>query len=293
MQERIDQLATQYVDRMAGFGGRCDFVKDVALHYPLQVILSILGLPEDDYARMLQLTQELFGAEDPDIARMGDDQSILDVILDFVNYFTAVAGDRRAQPTDDLSSVIANAEIDGQPLLDMDMLGHFIIIATAGHDTTSNAIAGGMVALLEDREQLELLQAQPELIDRAADEFVRFVTPVKHFMRTCQEPYTVRDVTFQPGDKLYLSFASANRDDEVFTDPMRLDVRRENASSHLAFGFGQHFCLGAHLARMEIRSLFKELLGRLEEIELVGEPTWIHSYFVQGPKSIPISYRLR
>jgi len=292
MQERIDQLATQYVDRMAGLGGRCDFVKDVALHYPLQVILSILGLPEDDYPRLLQLTQELFGAEDPDIARMGDDQSILDVILDFVNYFTALAGDRRAQPTDDLSSVIANAEIDGQPLLDMDMLGHFLIIATAGHDTTSNAIAGGMVALLEDREQLELLQAQPDLIDRAADEFVRFVTPVKHFMRTCQEPYTVRDVTFQPGDKLYLSFASANRDDEVFTDPMRLDVRRENASSHLAFGFGQHFCLGAHLARMEIRSLFKELLGRLEDIELVGEPTWIHSYFVQGPKSIPISYRL-
>jgi cytochrome P450 len=292
MQSRIDQLATHYVDQMAGLGGRCDFVSDVALHFPLQVILSILGLPEDDYARMLKLTQELFGAEDPDIARMGEDQSILDVLLDLVNYFTALAGDRRVHPTDDLSSVIANAEIDGQPLPDMDMLGHYVIIATAGHDTTSNAIAGGLVALMESRDQLELLQSQPALIDRAADEFIRFVSPVKHFMRTCQEPFALRGVTFQPGDSLYLSYASANRDDEVFADPMRLDVRRENASSHLAFGFGQHFCLGAHLARMEIRALFKELLGRLDHIELVAEPTWIRSYFVQGPKSIPISYRL-
>ena len=102
----------------------------------------------------------------------------------------------------------------------------------------------------------------------------------------------MRDVTFQPGDALYLSYASANRDEEVFTDPMCLDVRRGNASSHLAFGFGQHFCLGAHLARMEIRALFRELLGRLDQIELVGEPTWIRSYFVQGPKSVPITYQL-
>ena len=292
MQSRIDQLATHYVDRMASLGGRCDFVSDVALHFPLQVILSILGLPEKDYARMLKLTQELFGSEDPDIARLGEDQSILDVMLDLVNYFTDLAAERRVHPTDDLSSVIANAEIDGRLLPDMDMLGHYVIIATAGHDTTSNAIAGGLVALMEYRDQLELLRKQPELIDGAADEFIRFVSPVKHFMRTCQESFTVRDVTFQPGDALYLSYASANRDDEVFTDPMRLDVCRENASSHLAFGFGQHFCLGAHLARMEIRALFRELLGRLDHIELVGEPTWVRSYFVQGPKSIPITYRL-
>jgi cytochrome P450 len=293
MQSTVDGLATHYVDQMASMGGRCDFVTDVALQFPLQVILSILGLPKDDYARMLKLTQELFGAEDPDIARMGDDQSTMGVVLDFVNYFTELAGNRRAHPTDDLSSVIANAEIDGQPLVDMDMLGHFIIIATAGHDTTSNAIGGGLLALIEDRDQLELLQRQPELIDRAADEIIRFVSPVKHFMRTCRQPFTIRDVTFGVGDLLYLSYASANRDDEVFANPMHLDVRRENASSHLAFGFGQHFCLGAHLARMEVRAIFRELLGRLEQIELVGDPTWIHSYFVQGPKSIPVSYQLR
>ena len=293
LQARVDELARESVDRMAELGGRCDFVNDIALHFPLQVILSILGLPEDDYARMLKLTQELFGAEDPDIARLGEDDAMFAVILDFVNYFNALAGDRRSHPTGDLASVIANATIDGEPLTDMDMLGHYLIIATAGHDTTSNAISGGLLALLEYPDQLALLREQPELIDAAADEIIRYVSPVKHFLRNCQEPFTRRDVTFEPGDIVYLSFASANRDDDVFMDAMRLDARRENASSHLAFGFGRHFCLGAHLARMEVRSIFKALLPRLEHIELASDPTWIHAYFVQGPKSIPISYRLR
>jgi cytochrome P450 len=278
---------------MAAMGGRCDFVTDVALHFPLQVILSILGLPEADYARMLQLTQELFGAEDPDIGRLGEDQSLYEVLLDFVAYFTALAEDRRAQPTDDLASVIANARVDGQPLPDMDMLGHYLIIATAGHDTTSNTISGGLLALIEHPDQLDLLRSRPELVDGAADELIRYVSPVRHFMRTCRAPFPLGDVTIEPGEMVYLSYASANRDDEVFADPFRLDVRRGNAASHLAFGFGRHFCLGAHLARMEIRSLFRELLPRLDHVELAGEPTWIRANFVQGPKSVPISYRMR
>jgi cytochrome P450 len=292
MQARVDELAKFYVDRMADMGNECDFVNDVALHFPLQVILSLLGLPEDDYTRMLKLTQELFGAEDPDIARMGENQSIMNVLLDFVSYFTDLANNRRAQPTDDLASVIANAKIDGNSLADMEVLGHYLIIATAGHDTTSNAISAGLLALLEHRDQLELLQAQLDLIDHAADEIIRYVTPVKHFLRNCQASFTLRDVTFEPGDLLYLSFASANRDDDVFADPMRLDVRRENAASHLAFGFGRHFCLGAHLARMEVRAIFKELLPRLEHVGLAGEPTWIRAYFVQGPKRIPLRYHV-
>ncbi len=293
LQARVDELATHYVDRMAAMGGECDFVNDVALHFPLQVILSILGLPEDDYARMLKLTQELFGAEDPDIARLGEDSSMLEVLLDMVTYFTALATERREVPTEDLASVIANAVLDGEPLPDMDMLGHFVIIATAGHDTTSNAISGGLLALMEHPTQLELLRARPELIDHAADELIRYVSPVKHFLRNCKQPFTLRDTTFEPGDLLYLSYASANRDDEVFADPFRLDVQRENAANHVAFGFGRHFCLGAHLARMEVRSIFRELLGRLDHIELAAEPSWIQAYFVQGPKRIPIRYSLR
>ena len=277
---------------MAAMGGRCDFARDIAMHYPLQVILSILGLPEDDYAKMLKLTQELFGAEDPDIGRAGEDHTVLEVMLDFVGYFTELAADRRAHPGTDLASVIANAELDGAPLPDMDVFGFYLIIATAGHDTTSNSIAGGLLALIENPDQLKLLQDQPELIDGAADEIIRYVSPVKHFIRTCREPFTLSDVTFQPGDITLLSYASANRDDEVFADPFRLDVTRANASSHLAFGFGRHFCLGAHLARMEIRAIFRELLGRLDSIELAGEPTFVHSRLVSGPKTLPIAYQL-
>jgi cytochrome P450 len=293
MQARVDLLAKQSVDRMVELGGECDFVNDVALHYPLQVILSILGLPADDYPRVLQLTQELFGAEDPDIGRMADDAAGSNVLLDFVDYFTQLARERREVPTADLASVIANARIDGELLPDLDMLGHYVIIATAGHDTTSSAIAGGLLALVEFPDQLELLQERPELIDQAADEIIRYVSPVKHLMRNCQAPLTMRGVTFEAGDLLYLSYASANRDDEIFPDPDRLDVTRENAAGHLAFGFGRHFCLGVHLARMEIRAIFRELLGRLDHIELAGEPRWTHAYFVEGPKSIPIRASLR
>jgi cytochrome P450 len=292
MQTRVDELARHYVDQMAGMDGRCDFARDIAMHYPLQVILSILGLPEDDYAKMLELTQELFGAEDPDIGRAGEDHTVLEVMLDFVGYFTELAADRRAHPGTDLASVIANAELHGAPLPDMDVFGFYLIIATAGHDTTSNSTAGGLLALIENPDQLKLLQDQPELIDGAADELIRYVSPVKHFIRTCREPFTLRDITFEPGDITLLSYASANRDDEVFEDPFRLDVTRANASSHLAFGFGRHFCLGAHLARMEIRAIFRELLGRLDHVELAGEPTFVHSRLVSGPKTLPIAYQL-
>lgn len=293
MADRVDELARQFVDQMAAMGGRCDFANDVAMHYPLQVILSILGLPEEDHAKMLKLTQELFGAEDPDIGRAGEDHSVLAVMMDFVGYFTGLAADRRSNPTGDLASVIANADLNGAPLPDMDVFGYYLIIATAGHDTTSNSIAGGLLALLEHRDQLELLQSRPELVDGAADELIRFVSPVKHFIRTCQEPFTLRDTTFQPGDITLLSYASANRDDEVFEDPFRLDVTRANASSHLAFGFGRHFCLGAHLARMEVRAIFRELLGRLDSIELDGDVTFVQSRLVSGPKVLPIRYSLR
>jgi cytochrome P450 len=293
LSERVDQLARQSVDQMAALGGRCDFMNDVAVHYPLQVIMALLGLPEDDYPRMLKLTQEIFGAEDPDIARVGEDQSIMDVIVDFLQYFGALTADRRAVATDDLASVIAHARINDEPLPDMDTFGFYLIIATAGHDTTSNVIGGSLLALLEYPDQLALLQAEPELIPQAADEFIRYVAPVKHFMRTCRQPFTVRDMTFEPGDLVLLSFASATRDEAVFADSQRLDVRRTGDTNHLGFGFGRHFCLGAHLARLEIRAFYRELLARLDHVELAADPTWIRANFVQGPKSIPITYALR
>jgi cytochrome P450 len=293
MADRIDELAKEWVDRMAAMGGQCDFANDIAMHYPLQVILSILGLPEEDHQKMLKLTQELFGAEDPDIGRVSEDATVLDVMMDFITYFTGLAADRRAHPTEDLASVIANAQLDGSPLPDMDVMGFYLIIATAGHDTTSNSIAGGLLALLEHPEQLALLQSDPTLFDNAAVELIRYVSPVKHFLRTCQEPFTVGGVDFVPGDVTLLSFASGNRDEDVFENPFALDVQRANASSHLAFGFGRHFCLGAQLARMEVRAFFRKLVGRLDSIELAGEPTFVHSTLVSGPKTLPVRFSFK
>lgn len=292
LSDRVDALARRYVDEMAAMGSECDLARDVAMHFPLHVILSILGLPETDYPRMLQLTQELFGGDDPDIGRAGQDGSVVEVILDFMTYFTGLAADRRVHPGSDLASVIANARLDDAPLPDLDVFGFYLIIATAGHDTTSNAIAGGLLALIENPDERQRLVEQPDLIEGGADELIRYVSPVKHFIRTCQAPFRLGEVTFQPGDVTLLSYASANRDERVFPDPFRLDVTRPNASKHLAFGFGRHFCLGAHLARMEVRALFRELLGRLETVELAGSPTFVQSRLVSGPKTLPVRYRL-
>jgi cytochrome P450 len=291
--DTVDRLAKDSVDQMASMGGKCDFMNDVAVHYPLQVIMTILGLPEDDYPRMLKLTQEMFGAEDPSIARVGEDQAIMEVILDFMNYFATLTADRRNHPTDDLATVIAEARIDGKPLPDMDTFGFYLIIATAGHDTTANVIGGALLALLEHPKQLALLQEHPDLMSQAADEFIRYVAPVKHFMRTCRESFTLRGVTLSPGDLVLLSYASATRDESVFADAQRLDVLRATDTNHLGFGFGRHFCLGAHLARMEIRAFYKELLSRLDHLELVAEPTWVRANFVQGPRTIPVAYSFR
>jgi cytochrome P450 len=291
LDERLGDLARQAVDRMVALGGSCDFVRDVAVHYPLQVILTILGLPESDFDRMLQLTQELFGNEDPEMSRGTNREDLLLVLQDFFGYFAQLTEDRRACPAEDLASVIANGQIDGCPIGPIEIVSYYMIIATAGHDTTSSAMAGGMQALVENPDQLQRLRDDPSLLDSAADEMIRWTTPVKHFMRTVTEPYEVRGHQFSPGDLLLLSYPSANRDEEVFDDPFRFDVGR-SPNPHLAFGFGAHYCLGARLAKMEIKALLAELLPRLRSIELAGEPSLVQSTFVSGLKRLPLRYEL-
>jgi len=293
LEPAVADLARQAVDRMAADpGGRCDFVADVALHYPLRVILSILGLPQDDEPRMLRLTQELFGSGDPALRRPGTGTDLAAVIKDFYRYFTQLAADRRDDPTGDLASVIANAEIEGRPLSDTAMLSYYVLIATAGHDTTSATLAGGLGALVDHRHQLARLQAEPALIAPAVDEIVRWVSPVRHFLRYATEPAELGGVTVKPGDALLLSYPSANRDEDVFDDPFRFDVTRANADRHLGFGFGVHHCLGAHLARLELTAFFTELLPRLESIERDGPEEQVRAAFVGGPRRMPIRYQL-
>ncbi len=288
---RLAELARLSAERMVELGGECDFSRDIAMQFPLQVILAILGLPEDDYPRMLKLTQELFGASDPELSRGQSMEDLMAVVQDFFVYFTELTETRKGQPTEDLASVIANGTIDGEPLGIMEQISYYVIVATAGHDTTASAMAGGLQALAEHPDQLARLQADPSLMSSAVDEVIRWVTPVKHFMRNCTTEYTLRDHTFQPGDAVLLSYPSANRDEDVFTDPFTFDVGR-SPNKHLAFGFGVHYCLGVMLARMEIKALLTEIVPRLKRLELAGEPSEMQTLFVGGLKHLPLRYEL-
>jgi len=292
LKDRCDELARFYVDKMAAQGPELDFVQEIAVNYPLYVILSLLGLPESDFPRMLRLTQELFGGDDSEFQRDGGVEAVLATLLDFFAYFSELTASRRAHPTDDLASSIANATINGEPLSDMDTASYYVIVATAGHDTTSAAIAGGLLALLENPMELTRLQRDPALMGTAVEEMIRWVTPVKEFMRTAQADTEVRGVPIAKGDSVLLSYPSANRDEEVFADAARFDVGRD-PNKHLSFGYGVHFCLGAALARMEMNSFFSELIPRIESIELAGEPELVATTFVGGVKHLPIRFSLK
>jgi cytochrome P450 len=290
---RVDELAKRYVDKMADMGGECDFVTDIAVDFPLYVIMSLLGLPESDFGRMHMLTQEMFGGDDDEYKRDGgslEDQ--LAVLLDFFAYFSKLTASRRENPTDDLASAIANGRIDGEPLSDVDTASYYVIVASAGHDTTKDAISGGLHALIQNPGELDRLRGDPSLMGTAVEEMIRWSTPVKEFMRTATADTTVRGVDIAKGESVYLAYVSGNRDEEVFTDPFRFDVGRD-PNKHVAFGYGVHFCLGAALARMEMNSLFTELLSRLDTIELAGKPELSATTFVGGLKHLPVRYSFK
>jgi cytochrome P450 len=292
LEDRLAVLARHSVDHMMSLGDSCDFARDVAMPLPLNVILAILGLPESDYPRMLTLTQELFGNADEELQRGPSGQDLIAVVQDFFAYFTELTLKRRAEPQDDLTSVIANAIVDGQHLTDIQTISYYVIAATAGHDTTSASMAGGMLALIQNPDQLEKLRRDPSLVNTAVDEIIRWVTPVKHFMRTAAQDTEIDGNPIRKGESVLLSYPSANRDENVFDNPFRFDITR-NPNKHLAFGFGVHYCLGAMLARMEIRALLNELVPRLDHIELAGEPSFMKTLFVGGLKRLPVKYDLR
>jgi cytochrome P450 len=282
----IAALARESVDRMEAMGGACDFARDIANWYPLRVIMAILGVPPEDEGLMLRLTQELLGPSDPEMRRQGPRRH---TYRDFAEYFGRVTADRRRQPRDDVASVIANATLDGQPLGELEAMSYYVIIATAGHDTTSSTTAGGLLALLDTPAALARLRAQPELLTTAVDEMIRWVSPVKHFFRTATEDYVLRGRQIAAGDSLMMCYPSGNRDEDVFEAPFEFRIDR-SPNRHLAFGFGAHLCLGMHLARLEIRAFFRELLPRLDHVELAGEPAWTEANFVNGLKRLPIRY---
>ena len=298
LEERIRQIAREHVDHMAALGGRCDFVRDVALTYPLRVIMEILGVPPGDEPRMLKLTQELFGAADPELNRSrgeNDGKLGLDdlqaVIADFFMYFKGITDARKAAPGSDLASVIANSSIDGAPINDFETMSYYVIVATAGHDTTSSSTAGAVWGMCERPEAFAAVKADPSLIPGLVDEAIRWVTPVKHFMRSATEDTEIGGRKIAKGDWLFLSYPSGNRDEAVFDDPDLFKPER-SPNRHLAFGYGAHLCLGQHLAKMEMRILFEELMPRLTSLAFDGPATRAEAAFVGGPKKLPIRFEM-
>jgi len=299
LEDRIRQIAREHVDQMAALGGECDFARDIAVTYPLRVIMEVLGVPREDEPRMLRLTQELFGAADPDLSRSGaqtgegpDQMAELQaVIADFFLYFKSITDARKAEPRGDLATVIANGQIDGAPISDFEAMSYYVIVATAGHDTTSSSTAGAIWGLCEAPDQFAKLKADPSLIPGLVDESIRWTTPVKHFMRSATAPYELRGRQIEAGDWFWLAYPSGNRDEEVFEAPDAFRIDR-NPNRHLAFGYGAHLCLGQHLAKLEMRILWEELIPRLETLELAGEPKLATANFVGGPKRLPIRYRI-
>lgn len=309
LEGRIAEIAKAHVDRMAELAGECDFVKEVAVWYPLRVIMEILGVPAEDEPFMLKLTQEIFGPGDADVVAQSerateggaafsstnDENRGVDLFQTaqvLFQYFGKLTADRRAHPKDDVASIIANGTIDGAPIGEREAMSYYVIIATAGHDTTSNAAAAGLLEMIKAPEQLAKLKNDLSLLPNAVEEMVRWSTPVKHFMRTATQDFELRGKTIKAGEAVCLHYPSGNRDEEVFEAPFEFRVDRD-VKKQVAFGHGVHLCLGMHLARMEIRALFAELLPRLESIELAGPPRNTRSNFVSGLKSLPVRYKMR
>ena len=295
IEAEIRDLAARTVDRMLQAGPEVDFVKQVSGPYPLHVVMQILGVPEEDEPRMMMLTQQMFGGQDDDLnqsptAGMTAEQItqlVAGAVQNFEEYFAGITAEKRARPTGDVASTIANALVDGEPLNDRDMMGYFIIVASAGHDTTSASTAGAMQALASDPEQFARVKADRSLLSGIVEEAIRWTTPVQHFMRTAGQDTELGGQKIAKGDWMMINYVAANHDPAQFDDPRRFDASR-SPNRHLAFGAGAHQCLGLHLARLEMRILFEALLDRIEAVEPAGEAKRSTSTFVGGLKSLPL-----
>ena len=297
MEEAIRAIARDFVAQMLSAGNEVDFAAEVAFLYPLRVIMTVLGVPAEDEPFMLKLTQELFSNADPELNRaraaLSPEEllkSLWETTMELEGYFKAVTEKFRANPTQHINSLIANATINGEYLNHRQMMGYYIIAATAGHDTTSNTVAGAMWALAERPALLGQLRADPALINAFVEESIRWEVPVKHFMRSAVADVEIGGQTIRAGDWLMLNYQSANRDEAVWADPFDFRIDRKD-NPQLAFGYGVHVCLGQHLARMEMRILWEELLPHLTAIEMAGPGERTISNFVCGPKHVPIRFK--
>jgi cytochrome P450 len=292
----IERIGGEIVESLVGEAdfGECDFVEKVSAPLPIAVIAWLLGVPRSDWNMLFDWTNRTIGAGDPEFQEEGKtpQETGRQAMRELFLYFTKLVEEKKKNPADDLVTLFAHAEVDGERLPPMDVLALCLIIVVAGNETTRNATTGGMLAFIEHQDQLRKLQSAPELLPSAVEEVVRWVTPIIHFARTATGDFQLRDKAIKAGDALALFYPSANRDEEVFEDPFSFLIDR-NPNRHLAFGVGEHFCLGAHLARLEMQVAYKHLLPRIEEIELAGPVERLRSTLVGGVKHLPIRYKLK
>lgn len=289
LEGEIAALARETVDKMVDMGGACDFAAEIAAWFPLRTIMIVLGVPRADEPLMLELSQKLFGA----VGGLEGMAGMVDAFNAFNAYFATVTADRRANPRDDVATILATATINGEPIGEAERNAYYLIVAAAGHDTTSSSISGGLLALIQNPAEMAKLRADPSLVAKAVDEFIRWTTPVKHFFRTAVNDCEVAGRQVRAGDSLMMCYPSGNRDEAAFVDPFAFRVDRPDAKKHLAFGYGPHLCLGNALAKLEIRLLFTELLARIDDIQLAGDPAWVEASFVSGLKRLPITYAVK
>ena len=287
LQPKLASLAKESVDLIQAADGEIEFVKQVSVWFPLRVIMLILGLPERDAEMMHRLTGQLFSPHDPDTARQTDGHAIAEAGAELFAYYKDLLVERRKSPRDDLASEIASATIDDAPINEHEALSYCVSITAAGHETTAGAIAGGIHALSVNPDQYRLLRSTPDLLTKAIEEILRYVSPVRSFIRVAVNDYELRGKRIRAGQSLMMIYPSANRDEEVFEDPQAFNIERAN-SEHIAFGFGPHVCIGLALARLEMKHLLKEFATRVQHVELTEPTTWVENNFLGGPKRMRV-----
>jgi len=294
LEEDVQRLAREIVDGLVARRS-CDFVTDVAAALPLRIICDMMGIPESHHQFVFDRTNVILGAGDPEYTPDPDPAKIIPALLkagaELSGLVQELGRERAKHPTDDLTSELVNAEIDGERLTDQELGSFFVLLVVAGNETTRNAISHGMKALTDYPEQRAIWRKDFEgVAPTAVEEIVRWATPVIHFRRTATRDTKLRGQRIRAGEKVVMWYCSANRDEEVFPDPFRFDVLRQ-PNEHVGFGGpGPHHCLGAHLARREITVMFRELLTRLPQIEVVGPPERLQSFFIHGIKHLPCAW---
>ena len=287
LEPRIRSICERIVDDVVARGG-CDFVVDVAAEITLQAIAELIGVPQEDRHKIFDWSNRMIGSEDPEY-RVSD-EAVFEAQAEMFMYAARLAEERRREPQDDIMTTLLNAEVDGHSLSEMDFNLFFLLLSVAGNETTRNAMAHGMAQLLEHPEQYAMIVEDPAVMDTATEEIVRWASPVMYFRRNATEDRELRGQQIEAGDKLSIWYASANRDEEVFDDPFRFDILR-SPNDHVGFGGGgPHFCLGASLARMEIRVLFEELVKKAPRVEPAGELDRLRSNFIAGIKHLPVTF---